>query len=274
MGRYDDRGASAAPVTITMPEPVTAAAFFHDEACAVLRSGRVLCVAPDGARRALNTPRARSIAAVDSRACVLDTESRAWCGVRNDAYDPRWSFARVAAFDGVERLATLRSHDCAWADGAPMRCVQSGSAPDEPIEASQFEGTRDAVAAIEESCALLRNGSLTCGRETMRETLAPALLAALGGALRAGSGRHDKLCVVGVNGRVACERHTQDERGVTVREAPALVPGLERVEELIDVGATCARRADGRVLCWGWNTLNLLTEVEATRAPRLVPLRR
>ena len=273
-GRYDDRGASAAPVTVTMPEPVTAAAFFGNEVCALSRSGRVVCVARNGARRTLNTPHARSIAAVDSRVCVLDEGSRAWCGVQENAYEPMRPFARVAAFDGVTRLATLHFHDCAWADDGPMRCVPSRGAAAEPIEASEFDGTRDAVAVIEESCALLRNGSLSCGRETMRETLPPTLLASLGGALRTGSGHHDKLCVVGVNGLVACERHTQDERGVTVREAPALVPGLERIEEVIDVGATCARRADGHVLCWGWNTLNLLTEAESARAPRLVPLRR
>lgn len=65
------------------------------------------------------------------------------------------------------------------------------------------------------------------------------------------------------------------EPGGHVRCGEERVPGLDDVREMIggDVRG-CARRGDGRVLCWGADQDGALTAAEADRSPRLVPFTR
>lgn len=257
------------PWRVTMHEPITSAVFVdardgHSEGvvemCATLRSGAVAC---DGSGPVGPAGRARlhALTAVGVELCAFDESTRMWCTIDHAG------FARAPAFDGFHGISALGNDTCAWRDGAPLQCALSAS----ERRSSTLAGTRDVVGVLGGSCALRSDGTRLCvGGEAVvtRERLSAPLLASLGGAVRMGAGDVHGACFVGVNGRVACSR--SGARG----EPPTLVAGIDDVEEVISPNPTCARRRDGRVLCWGDNVANTLTWGDAEHSARLVPLRR
>lgn len=259
------------PRTVEMDGPITSAAFSRRDLCATLEDGSVACehggrlVTPPGGRY-------RSIAAAGDRLCVLDERSQAWCTTAD--HNPEDAFHRVPAFDGYEQLHNFGGHQCAWRRGAPLRCVRWRYAIENTPRQSPFEGARDVVGVLN-GCVLLRNAAVRCppGVSVSAPALPRAILDALGGSLRVGTGFRSYFHAIGVNGRVALARDVSNGRGGFSRET-ALIPGLADAQEVTEWSPTCARRGDRRVLCWGQNLGNTLTAVEADRSPRLVPLRR
>jgi len=200
--------------------------------------------------------------------CVQAVDSRVWCG-RADV----WSelapyFRRVPHFDGFTRLMGVEQELCAIRDGT-LSCDVGRNGWMTPADLAVYR--RRQHAALRGELARTAPGPdpvlVPLARDGADE-VERSLHDALGGRAFAPVPWASSLaCMLGVTGRVACRWDDPVPR-VTV------VPGLDDAVEIAVTrdGLACARRASGRVVCWGRNVGGALTAAESARAPRLFDL--
>ncbi len=200
----------------------------------------------------------------NSRLCAATGDRRAVCwGVLPPVKRGEDVSARVrrvptevADLDDVVEVATSGDHDCARRADGTVRCwgMNGGRLGDEHGTASgmvKVEGVTGAVALATgpyHTCARTADGRVACWGHF--STL-----------LGSGTGLHRRGVALG-------------DAGGGYDYLPVFVPDLADVVE-IALGAyhACARIADGKVACWGWNEYGTLgdgTTIDRTR-PVVIP---
>ncbi|MDB4928735.1 MAG: hypothetical protein JWM10_1219 [Myxococcaceae bacterium] len=221
--------------------------------------------------------RLRAAALAEVGLCALDPHDSAWCSPL--AGQP---FRRAPALDGFAWLGSPSAHTWILRRDGSVRCV------DEQLREARNRwclprDARHVVGCLDE-CAVDHNGHAIepadgpTAQGDLSPGLAPgsALLPALGGQVRGSTGFAGTECLLGVNGRVACTSGLDAEvRGDVPGRVPTVLDALTNVEEVRASGVfVCARRSDGRVLCWGDNAEGSLTRAAADAAPSSVPFPR
>jgi alpha-tubulin suppressor-like RCC1 family protein len=158
---------------------------------------------------------------------------------------------------------------------------------DRPAPVPGVEGVVDVYGRSGHTCALHRDGRVTCwggntrgqcGRPAARQWVSPAVVPGIDGAIAVVTGG-EFSCVVRADHTVACwggNDWGQLGDGTTVdRLTPAPVPGLRDVVELATgiYASICARLRDGSVWCWGSRGRALVGPPENWTGPQTTPIR-
>ncbi len=206
----------------------------------------------------------RSLASADDVLCGLDGGARAWCIERFGFDEP--VLRRVPTLDGYERLVTWGVMRCA-ARAGDLRCVDVALVPTavHPADRSAFARATAAPGALVQTLEPFTPlpGDVARGREA--DSRQRALLGGVYATTPTSPADYD--CRLGPGGRVACRWQPSGWDRSLIRVAPdegepaALVPGLDDAVELAVTAddLACARRASGRVVCWGRNVGGTLT---------------
>ena len=196
---------------------------------------------------------------------------------------------------GVAALEAGAGHTCALMEDGGVQCwgwnpngqVGDGTEIDRrlPVPVVGLPGKAVGIAAGDQhTCALIADGSVVCwganangqlGDGTRLHSHAPVRvirLAAQAVQITAGGAFS---CALLLGGEAQCwgDDHSGQlgDGGTDNRLEPVFVSGLEGGAEGIVAGSShaCARMADGRILCWGWNIEGQLGD--GTAQSRRVP---
>jgi alpha-tubulin suppressor-like RCC1 family protein len=184
--------------------------------------------------------------------------------------------------------------DCALDAWHAVRCCgtldKDSAVWGDPIAVSPLAPASSATVGVAHACATLSDGTAACwgentvgelGNATAGPTETPAAVTGLDDvwAIAAGS---QHTCALQHGGEVWCwGRNVEGQLGNGSFAAPgtwgspAQVPGLIGAVQIVARGsATCVLRVDGRVLCWGDNSLGQIGDgTKTNRAqPTLVEL--
>lgn len=215
-------------------------------------------------------PPLHALVGAESTLCGQDDRSRAWCvGLRPSATPT--AFHRVPTFDGYERFVSGHGLLCA-VRGGDLHCAINE--PDGPMTEVAFSGSSE-VADREELRRAFRQTpirrnvllqSLQQAPDDDRLGLERALVHVVD---RRESSNSSHICWLGSNGRVACTLTVERDDGTEYLGDHFVVPDLDDAVEIAvaSSGIACARRASGRVACWGRNVDGLLAP-GSTDAPR------
>lgn len=204
-----------------------------------------------------------ALVGAESTLCGQDDRSRAWC-VGLDPFATRTAFRRVPTFDGYERFVSGNGLLCA-VRGGDLHCAINE--PDGPMtEVADREELRRAFLQTP-----IRRNVLLRSLQQAPDDNRPGLERALDYVVdRRESSNSSHVCWLGSNGRVACTLTTERDDGTEYLGDLFVVPDLDDAVEIAvaSSGIACARRASGRVACWGRNVDGLLTPPGSTDAPR------
>lgn len=265
----------AKPFTIDRKD-VTAMAIGEHHTCARTKAGTWSCWGSksDGQLQVPKDIALRSVVAAPDNTYGLASNGDFWCWGKGDLVwhllpkeDPeRWRNVqkKIASIPGSEQLAVGKKGACVRLASGAVKCwgasfrdtkTELRREAQGPFDVRGLETATDLAAGDEEICAVTRDGSVQCWSSLQQ-------LNRLGGISDAVQLCHGDQhgCVRHEDGRVSCWGVGDDGqlgRGRTERDKvqpPAPVPGLRDVEQVAASSkATCARRTNGSVHCWGDN---------------------
>jgi alpha-tubulin suppressor-like RCC1 family protein len=220
-----------------------------------------------------------------SHTCQLRPDTTVWCWglgrsgrLGDDGTASRARPVQVVGLTGVTSVAVGGHHSCALLSGGAVRCWGSNSEGalgdgtrvhrPTPVPVRGLAGVVAIDAHLHHTCAVTAVGAVHCwGRNTLGQLgdgtrerrLSPTPVQGVAGAVGVAAAR-SHTCAHLRTGTVLCwgdgSQGTLVE-GVAARvlDGPRTVPGLTEVVELTGAAddATCARRRDGTVWCWGRN---------------------
>ncbi len=204
------------------------------------------------------------------------------------------STARVVATVGdATSIACGDRFTCAVRPGGAVWCWgdddhgQSGTSPTTPCGDAVIDsvcivtpkpvvglesGVVELALGADHACARMTDGSVSCwgddekgqaGQAALGDIAAPTKVPGVAGATQITAG-DEHSCALLASGKVACWGANDDGQigngatGAAVT-APATVAGLDDAVEITGGGEhTCARRAGGSVVCWGYDYLGQL----------------
>jgi hypothetical protein len=148
----------------------------------------------------------------------------------------------AAARSGVTQVSVGERHRCALAQGA-VTCWGSDDVGQSTVPAAARSAVTQVSVGQAHSCALA-GGTVTCwGSNNGGEATVPA--AAQSGVTQISAGINNTCAVVGPDGTVSCWGN--DFFGQS--SPPSGLTGVTQVSA--STHHSCARRADGTVVCWG-----------------------
>ena len=227
-----DRSAAIVP-PVELPEPLPQVATAMTFSCSVSRDGRVLCWG-DNALGQLGAPGRGKSASCVGEEYQQEVEFPGRC----DA-EPRL----VPGLNEVRQLALGHSHACALRRDGSVWCWgsnwqgQLGVGNDARVTAA----CRDDVACARTPLTVpgIRARSIAAGGDTSCAVLEDGRVACWGDAAFGQIAKASDLCTAS---GLACARK------------PVVVDGVTDVSHVaVGVWHVCARRKDGRLLCWGGN---------------------
>ncbi len=286
-GRLGDGHApeTAAPVTVPLPGPAVAVAASYDTTCAALADGRAACWGHGFAERLETVGAAlRVIDGVD-RAATITAGDAHFCALADDASARCWYAQPVTLIGGPSGARippgtaepVVGAH--AWIDPGPG--YQCGVRPGGDVACFVFRREGALPLAGIDGIARVRSASsdgfayLKKNGEVGFASLYPALIAqdplpapkrgALAELSPAVAIATDgwKLCAALKSGRVSCKSllgfGSQGGQEQPAVRRPFATDAVE-IETTGAIGgqATCFRKRDGRVLCWGAHHRGLL----------------
>jgi alpha-tubulin suppressor-like RCC1 family protein len=236
---------------------------------------------------------ASAIAAGGAHTCAIDSlDTRMWCWGRGNAgqlgstplVDRQPS--QVPALTGITAVSAGAAHTCAIASGVVSCFGDNAAAAPGAVTLAAVAARSGAISAGgAHTCAITQAGELACWGRSVEDQLGPGegppslprIVPGMTGTRAVAAGSAHTCAIAGDERRVWC--FGANEHGQLGRDAsasvrmPAAVDGLADVED-ISAGAvhTCARRANGTVVCWGGNTSGQLGDgVQLTvGSPQLV----
>jgi len=277
------------PVQIPLPGSVAQVSVAFGHACAVLNSGELWCwgfnqvgqlgrgfisigdlLSPGPVRGLTGVVQV----SVGHRAtCAVDRDGRAFCWGDNETGslgDPEVPnpLEPLLLFSGVAEVQTSHFITCARLVTGDVVCVGGGGGtarperlPHPPTPFSSLHDVRRVwmEPLNGETCFTLENGTAECGRPAFDRAGELTLHApqVIPDAVQAPVA-HRHQCALRSSGEVACWGDNYDGQ-VGDGSPPFFTATGVRVEGITDAvevagssDGTCARRADGEVLCWGY----------------------
>lgn len=241
-------------------------------ACAVLRSGRVMCWGDNGYGQ---------LGRADREARQLPSQVLALPGPPDDTTRASSAKASPKAALRVQAVALGMSHTCAIAQDGRTLCwgdnregeLGLGVARDPPGSprarlVPALDGATLLAAAGGHACALDHNARVLCWGSNGQSELGlpssisvprPTPVEGLGAPLQQLELGYQRSCVLERSGRALCWGNnrrgllgTGADDYVLPRPSRVALPS-DTVELSLGAGHACARRQDGRVVCWGAN---------------------
>jgi len=266
----DESDACSVACTPATDWPIQQVRAGRHHTCALMDDGATYCWG-QGAFRALGgdynfqgTPRlieafgdALAIGAGTKFGCAIRPGGEVWC----------WGESDHAQVGGNQ---TIPCGDC-----TPIpACATSICVPTPQPMAGLEAGIVELGLGRAHGCALRDDGRVLCWGDNasgqvgvdavMGDAVAPELVAEVTGATQITAGIDHSCALVGSPGTVMCwGRNDRAQVGNgEVSDAvrvPASVAALSDAVEIVGGGShTCARRADGTIVCWGYNYLGAL----------------
>jgi alpha-tubulin suppressor-like RCC1 family protein len=208
----------------------------------------------------------------------------------------------IAEIEGAVELSVGGFSACARLGDGSVACWaighQDGYAQPAPVP-GLVDATQISVGAGH-ACAVRRDGTAVCwgrnfdgalGDGTLDDSDAPVAVVGLQGVTQIAAGEFSTCARVG--GGVRCwgralsgqlgdgEEAPVCSENETCRTTPVAVVGLEQVAEIAaGLNGACARRDDGSVVAWGWNSVGEVGDgsnddrAEPTPVPGMAPVTR
>ena len=251
--------------------------------CALSAAGEVGCQQQPGASgtpapQRIGFRRARQISASFDQVCALEEDGTVACSgcLLPTCFDTEFTgLMPVRGIAKAARINVKRRAGCAVLVDGTARCwfnTREGPLAKPPRgaieEVAALQGVLN-VALGGHWCAALADGSVVCMGDNTYGQMGGSQVVA--GAPQAVPGltavvhvtaTNTSTCALNRDGRVYCwglnSRGDLGDGTMADRGVPALVPGLDEVEELASDGflQTCARRRDTSVWCWGAGLLS------------------
>ncbi len=251
--------------------------------CAVTEARRVMCWSLDAPPVDVGLTDARQVSVGDRHACALRGAGEVWCWGDNHrgqlgdgSLQPRTEPVRVPGLDEAVQLSAGWYHSCATLRGGRVWCwgdTSHGQLGDgrqaepstEPTPALHLEDAVEVHAGQFHTCALRRNGYVTCwgsnlsgqlGDGTRDSSPVVTRVRGIDDAVALSVGM-DFACAVRSGGRLTC--WGSNERGQLgnpdSKDAllPRWVEGLSAASVSCGDMHTCATDLRGQPWCWGQN---------------------